>query len=236
MTEVWPQPPEVSQSDSREPRLMLYKAQLDAHAADRERLARQNEDERVRLAEADEARRAAAYEAHYSVLKALVDARLAAISASTDRAAKAAEFCRNAAAAVVTLYTGLLGLAFSAKDGTPVTATGAAPSIFLAASLALATAYAAFVTKGRGTPLPEPHSALALDEERRLDAYAEWVNELVSRRSWALRSAVLCLGAGALLLPVPFLGWQPSWVWATSLVLAGAIVGYAAVAGMKGQR
>ncbi len=212
---------------------MLYRARLDAFVAQEERAATQVENERARLAEADEARRTAAYAAHYAILKSVIDARLTTITAATDRAARAAEFCRNAAAAVVTLYTGLLGLTYSVKDGTPLSPAGAAPAVFLAASLVFASAYAAFLTPGRGTSEPQPHSALTVQQELKIDAYAQWVNELVSRRSWALRGAVLCLGAGVVLLPAPFLRWEASSIWVGTVVLAALVVGLTALSGRR---
>lgn len=234
--EQWPEPPEITGTAADELASMLYRARLDAHLAREERAATHAETERARVAEADEARRTAAYAAHEAVLKAVVDARLTAITAATERAASAAEFCRNAAAAVVTLYTGLLGLTYSIEDGTPLPTTGAAPSVFLAASLVLASAYVAFLTPGRKTIEPQPHSALSVQQKLTIDAYAQWVDELVSRRSWALRGAVLCLGAGVVLLPAPFLRWKSSSVWVAIAVLAVLVVGLTAMSGRTRQR
>ena len=59
-------------------------------------------------------------------------------------------------------------------------------------------------------PAPVPHSSPAEYQERRLNTFADWVSGIVLNRSYALHSAVICLGAGAVFLAMPFVS-TPTW-------------------------
>ena len=66
---------------------------------------------------------------------------------SIDRVRSGAEAVRTASAAIGTLYTGILAVAFSVSSH-PLPLRGALPALFLALSVALATGYLAYVTRG----------------------------------------------------------------------------------------
>jgi hypothetical protein len=124
--------------------------------------------------------------------------------AVVERSRAAAEFVRNAAAALVSLYTGVLGVTYAAT-ATALPATGLVPVIFLGGATVFAAAYVAYATRPRAVAAPIPTSNLLEREVRRLNAYVDWVNEVATRRIYCLHASVLSLGFGAVLLPVPFL-------------------------------
>lgn len=47
------------------------------------------------------------------------------------------------------------------------------------------------------------------EQEERLGDFLRWVDRGAMARAWALRYAVVCLGAGVALLPLPFLDFGP---------------------------
>jgi hypothetical protein len=153
-----------------------------------------------------------------SVHQARVDVAKDAVS----RSRTAAEFVRNAAAALITLYTGVIGATFAVTKQ-PLPGRGLIPALFLGAAIVLSAAYTAFATRPRDAPVPGLGTNLLSREIQRLNAFVEWANGVVVRRLYCLHAAVLVLGVGALLLPMPFLGWSSTVVWITAI--AGGVVG-----------
>jgi hypothetical protein len=134
------------------------------------------------------------------------DARLEVAKATIDRGRAGAEFVRNAAAAIVTLYTGVLGVAFAATgDATPLPSRGLVPAVFLGLAIACASAYAALLTRVPAASAPVPHANLETFQERRLDAFVAWVTQIALGRVYFLHASVLMLGVGVLFLPAAFL-------------------------------
>jgi hypothetical protein len=204
---TWPDPPEAEAEDEEFLKL-LYQAKLEEESARRQT-------EYTNEAEAEAA-----------LNKAVHDARLEVAKAAIDRGQSGAEFVRNAAAAIVTLYTGVLGVTFATtKDETPFPARGLAPAVFLGLALVCASAYAALLTQAPQIAAPRPHSQLPVFQERRLNAFVEWVSKIAMARVYFLHAAVISLGVGVLLLPVPFVA-VADWV-----VLAIGIVGAMATFG-----
>jgi hypothetical protein len=113
-----------------------------------------------------------------------------------------AETVQKASAAIVTLYTGLLGLVFAAGDR-QLPARGLIPAVFLGAAVALATAYSAFVVTPRtvGFPGGSIPRASAWSQTR---GFVTWIYASVQRERWLIRAAVLALAAGLAFLPAPF--------------------------------
>jgi hypothetical protein len=138
--------------------------------------------------------------------QAVHNARLDVAKAAIDRGHRGAEFVRNAAAGIVTLYTGILGVTFATtEDATPLPARGLAPAVLLGLALVFASAYAAMLPRTPEAPAPAPHSQLAIFQERRLNAFMAWVSTIAFARIYFLHASVISLGWGVLLLPAPFI-------------------------------
>jgi hypothetical protein len=142
----------------------------------------------------------------------LYDAILATAGGAIDRARTGAQWIETAAAAIVGIYTGLLGFVFVTGDN-PLPVRGLAPAVFLAASVALAAFYIAFLTRGRD--LAMANVDIVPDSGRRLLAqaasYVEWISASVINRQAFLRGAVVSLAIGVLLLPLPFVSIPDKW-------------------------
>jgi hypothetical protein len=69
-----------------------------------------------------------------------------------ERARAAGTFIQGTAAALGTLYTGILTLVFVAKDN-PLPARGLIPTLFFALAMALAAFHTAFISQRVGTPI-----------------------------------------------------------------------------------
>jgi hypothetical protein len=153
------------------------------------------------------------------LVKSEHDAYLEVAKGSIERGQTGAEFIRNAAAAIGTLYTGLLGVTFAAADGARALPTrGVIPAFFLAFALVLASAYAAVLRPGTATVVSARGDDLASIQAARLDAFVHWTSEVASRNAYALHAALYALGVGVAFLPAPFIDWDGSAPW----VLAGA--------------
>ena len=120
--------------------------------------------------------------------------------------ARRATSVQTAAAAIVTLYTGLLGVTFSVSDR-PLPPRGAVPAVMLGLAIVLATFYVAYLGRA-GRDWVEADTASSLPraaEQRRAVAFLQWMRESALRRAYFLRASVLALGFGVMLLPAPFL-------------------------------
>jgi hypothetical protein len=181
-----PDPPSGQAADPEFLKL-LYQAQLHDEASRRS------------------AEQVAELEAEAALNLAVHNARLDVAKAAIDRGRSGAEFVRNAAAGIVTLYTGILGVAFATgDDATPLPARGLAPAILLGLALVFASAYAALLSRTPDSPAPAPHSQLSIFQERRLGAFMGWVSAIAFARAFYLHASVISLGGGVLLLPVAF--------------------------------
>lgn len=196
----WPAPP-PGHEDDPELRKILLQAEADAELARRREAAEQAAAEAALGRELQKSAQATEDE----LAKAVHAARLEIGKTAIDRGIGAAEFIRNAAAAIVTLYTGVLGVAFATgEDSTPLPARGIVPAVFLGLAITCAAGYVALLAKADQTSAPKPHSSLPIFQERRLNAFIEWTSKIALDRVRFLHSAVLSLGLGVLLLPVAF--------------------------------
>lgn len=126
---------------------------------------------------------------------------------SIERSRDSAKYVQTAAAAIATLYTGVLALVFSVTDH-PLPARGVLAPVFLGLSVALATAYLAYMKKaGITSEVPQGPSAaeLAMNRSRILTRH---VNLTIYNRKWAIRAAVISLGVGVGFIAAPFVGSQ----------------------------
>ncbi len=126
---------------------------------------------------------------------------------SLGRAQAAAELVQKSAAALGTIYAGLLALAFSVTDN-PLPARATIPGLFLGFAIAFSTAYLAYYYWNPPVPGPSPHSTHRENQLRRLEFFGRFVMSKVNQRSYWLRASVLALGLGVASLPLPFLSFD----------------------------
>ncbi len=165
-----------------------------------------------------------AWEADYDRAKVIHDARVELAKGAVARAAAGAEFVRNAATGVVTIYTAVLGVRFGIVAGqTNLPVSGLIPALFLGLALTLATTYMAWLGRGQRVNPPMPSASLPVMEERRLQAFIEWASTIALNRAYFLHTAVLSLGVGVALLPAPFVSneFNP---WLFVAMLAGVLL------------
>jgi hypothetical protein len=209
MTETtWPAEP--NGIDPARAAELLFTAQLDRAkaeaAADRTDTLEQHKGEiAARQAEAD---------ADVALAKAQDDARLASITAfhtalidvakgTIDRARASAELVQKAAAAIATLYTGVLALAFSVAER-PLPSRGLVPAVLLGWAIVWATVYLAYLSKPKSVDAPTATSDFAEGAMRRSSAFILWTRSGAMNRGYALRVSVIALALGLVLLPAPF--------------------------------
>jgi hypothetical protein len=109
----------------------------------------------------------------------------------------------TASGAVVTLYTGVLALAFAAASR-PLPARGLIPGIFLGLAVALAVGYAGYITRARPTNFA-PAGHVWPNATAHTNGFIDWINSAISARASLMRAAVLFLGLGVAFLPSAFI-------------------------------
>jgi len=209
---IWPDPP-LDPVVHPEALKLRYAAILESIKADRDLLAaRQDDAQKV-----EDDLRSALHSAYIEVAKD-----------SIARSLQRAQFLTTVAGTIVTLYTGLLGLVYSlaTKPIRPLPARGIVPAVFLGLALVFSATYVAFLRSKtrRGRPLP---SGIGADiQEQRLVSFIAWVSVSIQQRAWAMRIAVICLGEGVALLPLPFISLK-HWQTLTLVCLAiGVLMGW----------
>jgi hypothetical protein len=126
------------------------------------------------------------------------------ISGSIDRARDGAKFVETAAAALGTVYTGILAFTFAAS-GTHLPARGLYAAIFLGLAIVGSSFYLAFIQRIRPIGRVDYRGSPAEDQWRRTEYLAAWTRAVVDSRAWALRSAVFALAFGVIFMPAAFL-------------------------------
>lgn len=152
----------------------------------------------------------AAADLDQSTNEKLFELSLGVADKAVDRARGAATFIQGAAAALGTLYTGVLTFVFVAKDN-PLPARGLVPTFFFALAVALAAFYSSFLSRGGDLEQPATDTIEGVDrfadESRmfiRLDWFVGWTAGIIHARQSFLRAAVTGLAVGVFLMPVPF--------------------------------
>ncbi len=198
-----------------------YQALVDEVRQLRQRLAQAQDTETVERWE----RERAAWAAEYTDSQAIHQARIDIAKDTVARAHSAAEFIRNAAASIVTLYTGVLGITSALDRGEEglFPARGILPAIFLSGAIIGATAYVALIQKPKPFQPPKPHSSLPELQERRLSSLVDWLADITLRRAYALHAAVISLAVGTALLPAPFLQVLDDAQWISAAAVAAVI-------------
>jgi hypothetical protein len=181
---------------------LRLKAELDSHAAAEK--ARVDSEAAAQKALVDE--QAATQATRVAYDQAYFAAMLDAAKGSLDRANAAAELVQKAAAAIGTLYAGILGVTFSVS-GRPLPQRGIVPAIFLGAAIVMSMVYLAYNTPGSDpgetTPSASPPERLRV----RLTDFFSLIRERVQRRAYSLKASVIALGFGVLFLPAPFIAF-----------------------------
>jgi hypothetical protein len=146
--------------------------------------------------------------ANENALRAAVHgAYLDVAKAAAERSLQRATFVTGAAGTMATIYSGLLALVYSvSKEGTsPLPAYGMYPAVFLGISLVLSTAYIAYITRSFRAGRHLRNGLGPGLQEERLATFLDWAISSSYRRAGALRTAVVSLGIGVALTPLPFL-------------------------------
>jgi hypothetical protein len=120
-----------------------------------------------------------------------------------ERSRDSAKYVQTAAAAIGTLYSGLLALVFSVTDN-PLPLRGVWAAMFLGLAVALSTAYLAYLTKPTAPAMYGGGSSLADLQFQRTGWLTRWINSTVLNRRWAIRASVLALAFGVAFVPAPF--------------------------------
>jgi hypothetical protein len=169
----------------------------------------------------------AAAEAEGALRTAVQAAYIEVAKAQLDRMFRTADFVTTAAAGVGTIYTGFLALVYSTSDsGHPLPARGIAPGVFLALAFFFGVVNVAFVRASTKSVHILPAADTWDEQELRLVEFMRWIGRAGQiRRAWALRVAVVCLGAAVALLPLPFVSLSRT----ATLTMIG-LVGSAAAA------
>jgi hypothetical protein len=150
------------------------------------------------------ARRQAEADADLALEQEYFKAVLEVAKGAIERARGSADTVQKAAAAIVTLYTGVLALAFSVAEA-PLPGKALFAAVLLGLAVVLSTAFLAY--------LPDPETqdarrAAAGPEEdlgERLTAmFTRWTGTAALQRSRALRASVVALAGGVVLMPAPF--------------------------------
>jgi hypothetical protein len=180
----WPEPPKAVDENTK----ALYSAQLEV---------------RKKRTDAEIARRQAEVDAEIASNAAYEEQMLTTAAASIDRSRSSAETVQKAASAIVTLYTGVLALAFSVNSR-PLPSRGLIPAILLGLAIVCSTGYLAYLSEPGDTAGTKPTSMLREMARRRLVAFILWARAASLTRSYWLRASVLALGASLAFLPAPF--------------------------------
>lgn len=195
----WPQPrsndPDSALADLAKAR---YSAELTETAALRKAAGP------LAHADADVALEKADWDAEYALDKLFHESIYEVAKGSIDRAKARGELVEKAAASIGGLYAALLGASFSVtEDRLPI--RGIIPTIFLALAIVFSMIYLAYITRAARSSLPIAGGNFPGNQQNRLVFFVDWVAKSAENRKEFLRSAVLCLAAGVVFLPVAFL-------------------------------
>lgn len=171
-------------------------------------------------------------------LKAIHAAYIEVDKGKLDRTTAAATFITTAAGAIGTIYTGLLALVFSvsADPARPLPARGLAPAVFLALAFFFSVVRIGFVRRSGRVFQLIPPAATWQEQQLRLLEFMYWVDRGALKRAWALRVAVVCLGAAVALLPLPFLALSTKAAGWTIGVVTLFVVAYVVAESLPGLR
>jgi hypothetical protein len=140
----------------------------------------------------------------------LHEALITLAGGAIDRARDGAKFVQTVAAALVTLYTGVVGLAFAASSA-PLPARGVAAPLFLGLSMALAAYYLAFIKRLPVQNRPAYTVSAPENAWARSIFFLRFTRTIAHSRIGGLRAAVVALFFGVFLLPGAFVSFAPKY-------------------------
>jgi hypothetical protein len=212
----WPTPPAQSEAaKAAELQKSLFEGQVQDEVA---RVAWERSEATRRDADTL-ARSQAAWQAEYALEKMFQEARIDVAKKGIERANAGAEFVRNAAAAIGTIYMGVVGATYGAAEKSlHAPARAIIPAIFLGLALVFAAVYVAYLSRASPTPAPEADSRLRVYQERRITAFTDWVAAYTLNRAYWLHTAVFSLAFGVAALAAPFVSWSGWTVYAAPIV------------------
>jgi hypothetical protein len=218
----WPEPP--AQSDPTKA-VELQKSLFDGQVQDEVARLAWERSEVTRRDTDTLARSQAAWQAEYALEKMVQEARVDVAKKGIERANAGAEFVRNAAAAIGTLYMGLVGATYGAAEKSlHAPARALIPVVFLGLALVFAAVYVAYLSRASPTPAPEADSRLRVYQERRITAFTDWVAAYTLNRAYWLHAAVFSLAFGVAALPAPFLLWSGWTVYAAPILCLAVVL------------
>jgi len=226
----WPEIPKVARKSSKrqaEFEKAKYQATLDL--ALHERKARFDKELSESLSTAQgESRRSAAMGNHYTQQQEILKAFLEVGKGQLDRSLKRAELVQTTAAAMGTIYLGILGLTFAAADETPLPLAAVIPAVFLGTSFFGVAMFVGFL-RDEDMNVPPSEPTLSADVASMRDFFVDWAQRLPMLQAKWLRVGIASLGAGAATMPLPFTALPDWFVW-LSAGLGAIAVGIAGVA------
>lgn len=240
----WPVAGSSPQEAEAELAKLLYQAQLDEAKARlqaeldelkaRWRDEAQKATERRQLAATRLENRVAAEDALRGKIH---DAYLEIGKQAMERSLTRASFLATTASALSTIYTGLLALVYSVGGDVPnpMPASGIAPAAFLGLSLVLSVVYVSYLHGSSSRRLVIPAGLGPRMQETRLLSFLTWIASGAFSRAWALRIAVISMGVGVFLMPLPFLQISDRNRWQIAIA-GGVIIFFAAVYEIAGAR
>lgn len=167
---------------------------------------------RIKRTEQEIARAAAQEAAETAVAAEYYKSVFEVAKGAIDRSRSSADTVQKAAAAIVTLYTGVLALAFSVADN-PLPGKALFAAILLGVAILFSTAFLAFLPGAEprreteaSTPPPEDQSV----GERLANMFILWTRRAALARGRLLRASVVALAGAVALMPAPFVTISPA--------------------------
>ena len=142
------------------------------------------------------------------LLVAVHDAYLKVGQAMMERSLTRANIVLTSATASATAYTALLGLVYATAHGRRLPPIALLPVLYLGLAITLTAFYVGYMTPRSRRFHALPTELTQAVAEQRLATFLTWVNNSAMSRSWALRTALVSLGLGLVLLPVGFIAFH----------------------------
>jgi hypothetical protein len=166
---------------------------------------------REKQIDADFARAKADADANIADQRAYFDALYTLAAGGIDRARSGAQTVQTAAAAIGTLYAGVLGVTFSVSDR-PLPARGLLAPLFLGLALVLSTMYLAYLNpRSRQLPAPLNTGVMGTAALNRIRSFMEMTRAVIRPQARSLRGAIVALAIGVAYLAAPLVS-PPAWM------------------------
>lgn len=188
----WPELPQISANDPQaEVKKILLQGQLDQVKA--------NHQAQIDLMKASR-------DNDYALMQSVYDAYIEVAKGVIERTNASAELVQKAAASIATIYTGVLALSFvvDTTKGTALPARGMAAPLFLGFAIFLATGFRAYISNPPETHEETSSDSILEEQKIRRNTFIRWARSgPLAHRYW-LQTAVISLGIGVVLLPLPY--------------------------------